>query len=117
MRSGSISTAQPGAKSMSEKTLYFQSPRLLSELYCFREENLATVERELTVELVTREDWLNITGSSEAVTRAESFFNILKKGRAQGMAIRNADFHNTLRGVANGNVESINALFDKPLVI
>lgn len=102
---------------MSEKTLYFQNPRLLNELYCAREENLASVEEKLSVKLVTRDDWLRIEGKDEAVAQVETLFNLLEKGRKQGITINNRDFQNMLKAVSNGHGEDLKTLYKKPLVI
>src|SRR5688572_21145716 len=93
------------------KTLNFQNPRLLSQLYCGNLENLAAVERVLGVKLVARDDWLTIDGPPEQVAKAESLFNVLNEGRAQGLQIKNADFAHMLEGVARGDGERLRSLF------
>ena len=68
---------------MPAKTLHFQSPRHLSQLYAGREENLAHAERALGVKLVTREDWLKIEAPLEPLALAEEFFAFLNDGTTE----------------------------------
>ncbi len=106
---------------MPEKTFQFPHPRLLHDLYCGvwrgKEENLAEVEKALSVKLVTREDWLQVEGDEEAIDKVEALFNNLRHGRSHGMVVNNTDFQNLLRAVANGNCKQIVSLYEKPLVI
>ena len=102
---------------MSEKTLYFQNPLQLNELYCERENTLSKVEQALDVKLVTREDWLRIQGDDLAIEKTESFFELLKNGRRQGLNICNSDFDNMLRAVTQGRGSEFQAVFEEPLVL
>jgi phosphate starvation-inducible PhoH-like protein len=99
------------------KTLHFQSPRHLSQLYAGREENLAHAERALGVKLVTREDWLKIEAPREPLALAEEFFAFLKAARSQGMTIRTPDFARVVDSFAKGEAGRWRALLDEPLVI
>lgn len=102
---------------MSAKTLRFPSPRHLHQLYAGREENLSFVEKALNVKLVSREDWLKIEGSDDAIARTETLFNFLNDARTQGMAIRTPDFHRFVDAIARGEADQLRALFGEPLVI
>ena len=88
---------------MPEKLIHFQNPRVLNQLYCGNEENLSLVEDTLEVRLVTRDGWLQIEGPSDAVENAETLFETLRRGRSQGLTIRNADFQNMVKAIASGN--------------
>ena len=102
---------------MPAKTLHFQSPRHLSQLYAGKEENLAHAERALGVKLVTREDWLKIEAPKEPLALAEEFFAFLNAARSQGMNIRTPDFARLVDSFAKGESERWQALLDEPLVI
>jgi phosphate starvation-inducible protein PhoH and related proteins len=102
---------------MAQKILNFQNPRLLSQLYAGNLDNLAAVERALGVRLAARDDWLSIEGEDEPVARAETLFNILNEGRAQGLQIKNADFLHMLEGVARGDAERLRTLFSAAVVV
>ena len=102
---------------MPAKTLHFQSPRHLSQLYAGKQENLAHAERALGVKLVTREDWLKIEAPDEPLARAEEFFAFLDAARGQGMTIRSPDFTRLVDAFAKGEGGRWQAFLDQPLVI
>ena len=81
---------------MTAKTLYFDNPRQLNQLYCARDSNLSKVEEVLSVNIVTRENWLRVSGDQEDVLKTELLFNMLAEGRAQGMVMQDSDFENIL---------------------
>jgi phosphate starvation-inducible PhoH-like protein len=89
----------------------------LSSLYAGREENLVHAERALSVQLVTREDWLRIEAPAEALARTEALFAFLDQARGQGMAIRTPDFHRIADTFARGEGPKLQTLLDEPLVI
>jgi phosphate starvation-inducible PhoH-like protein len=99
------------------KTLHFPSPRHLHQLYAGQEENLATAERQLGVQLVTREAWLRLDGTDEAVARTEEMFNFLNDARVQGMAIRTPDFARIVESFSRGEGAMLRQLIAEPLVI
>jgi phosphate starvation-inducible protein PhoH and related proteins len=99
------------------KTLHFQSPRHLSQLYAGKEENLAHAERALGVKLVTREDWLKIEAPLEPLALAEEFFAFLNAARSQGMTIRTPDFARLVDSFAKGEAGRWQAFLDEPLVL
>ena len=102
---------------MPSKTLYYQNPRHLHQLYCGREENLLAVEQAFNVKLATREDWLKIDGTDTEIARAEGFFTFLSEGRQQGLTLRNMEFAQLLEGFARGEDSQMRRLFSEPLVI
>src|SRR5664279_3237476 len=99
------------------KTLYYQNPRYLHQLYCGRDENLLAVEQAFNVKLATREDWLKIDGPDADIARVEDFFTFLSEGRQQGLTVRNQEFGQLLEGFARGDGPQIRKLFSEPLVI
>lgn len=103
--------------SVAEKTIYFQSPRQLAQLYCGKEENLAKIEKAFSVRLASRDDWVKIEGEAEAVARTEGFFDVLNQGRGKGLTIRETDFDHLLRAVANGQGSELRTVFDDAAVI
>ena len=102
---------------MPSKTLYYQNPRHLHQLYCGREDNLLAVEQAFNVKLATREDWLKIDGTDTEIARVEGFFTFLSEGRQQGLTVRNMEFAQLLEGFARGEGSQIRKLFSEPLVI
>lgn len=100
-----------------QKKLHFQTPRIASKLYRGQLELLKETEKQLAVELVARDNWIQITGDEASVLKGELFFEFLDKARSQGMEIRTADFHAILSQVMNGHTESLHELVDEPLVL
>ena len=92
---------------MPEKQIHFQNPRVLSQLYCDDENNLALVENTLQVKLVTRDGWLKIEGPSDAIRNTETLFETLRNGRSQGLAIKNSDFQNIVKAIRSGNGQEV----------
>ncbi len=111
--SGALIRSSP----MANKVLNFENPRLLSQLYASNLENLASVERALSVKLVARDDWLSIEGDNGQVAKVEALFNLLNEGRSQGMQIKNADFMHMLDGVARGDADRLRELFSSAMVV
>jgi phosphate starvation-inducible PhoH-like protein len=100
------------------KTLHFPNARQLGQLYCNDEANLSLAERKLGAQVITRDDWLKIEGSDEAVARTEEFFNLLNLGRNQGLALRSADFVRLLDTyTADGGAAELRSLFTEAMVI
>ena len=99
------------------KTLRYPNARHLHQLYGGSEANLTRVEQALGVRLTTRDDWLKLEGSSEAIARAEEFFTLLNSGRTQGLAVRTPDFVRLLDLYAQDGGVSLRALVHEPLVI
>ncbi|HEX7547682.1 MAG TPA: PhoH family protein, partial [Candidatus Methylomirabilis sp.] len=102
---------------MPAKTLYYQNPRHLHQLYCGRAENLLAVEKTFNVHLATREDWLTIEGADADIARTEGFFSFLNDGRQQVLTLRNSDFTQLLDGFARGDGAELRSLFAEPLVL
>jgi len=102
---------------MPTRTLHFPSPRHLNQLYCGREENLTRTENALGVQLLAREDWLQIEGASADVDCTEEFFKLLDSARSQGIQIGSSDFVHILEAVERGEGEQIREVFENPTVI
>ena len=102
---------------MATEKLAFTNQRHLDQLYGSSEKNLQRVEKELDIEIVTREEWIQFSGSEKSVRTAVQFFEILDAARAQGIQIRQSDFHNLLESTIHGDPVELKAVFEHPLVI
>lgn len=100
-----------------EKTLKFQTPRVASQLYCGKPELLKEVEKQLSVNIVARENWIQVSGPEASVNQCETFFDFLDQARAQGMDIRKSDFDAVLQQVINGRTKALETLIKDPLVL
>ncbi|MCH6257093.1 PhoH family protein [Puniceicoccaceae bacterium K14] len=99
------------------KKLHFANARYLAQLYANKESNLSVIEKCFDVRLVTRDEWLQIDGSSDQVAAVETIFEILNHGREQGLNIKSPDFNNVVKGIADGQEEEIRSLFEESTVI
>ena len=97
--------------------IHFEDSRSLSQLYCGDDANLRLAEDSLKVNLVSRENWIQIDGGKEVVERARQFFELLSQGRSQGMQIRHSDFLYVLKAMTENRAEEIRSLFKDPLVL
>lgn len=102
---------------MPSETIHFPSARQLSLLYANDGRNLEEAERSLGVELASRDDWVAIEGTDQAIASAKALFELLEAARSQGLRIRSSDFHYTLRCIADGRVDELREIYRKPLVI
>jgi phosphate starvation-inducible protein PhoH and related proteins len=103
--------------SLTTRKIAFASPRVLSELYANRPQNLQRTEALLGVKLVSRDNWIEVTAEPEKIDKVESLFNGLNQARAQGLVIRGADFERYLQAIASGKSEELRSLFAKPLLM
>jgi phosphate starvation-inducible PhoH-like protein len=96
---------------MVEKKLYFQTPRLLAELYAGDERNLELLESVLGLRVVTRDDWVELQGEEGAVAQGEAVFELLEQGRRNGLRVTKGDFANTVQTVQEGKVAELKRAF------
>ena len=99
------------------RTLHFDTPRSLDQLYGGKDDNLRLAEDVLGVTLVARDGWMQVGGDEVAVEKAERFFNLLLESRRQGMKPRDSDFANLLRGFARDKEGDFEELLRDPLVV
>ena len=99
------------------ETLKFSSPRLLSQLYVDDTHNLNQIERLLAVNLVTRDDWIQVEGTPEGIAQVKDLFLYLQSARDQGIHIQASDFHYTLRCIAGGKTDELHKIYENPLVV
>ncbi|MGB0373143.1 MAG: PhoH family protein [Opitutales bacterium] len=97
--------------------LTFDNSRQLDQMLVSNSDNLTLIEKALKVELVTRDNWVEIDGKPQAVNEAEELFKYLKLARKQGMEIRQGDFDYMLNTVSSGKSDELSELFENPLVI
>lgn len=102
---------------MSTETIHFSSARQLSRLYANDTRNLEEAERMLDVVLASRDDWVRIEGAAEKITQVQALFRALDAASQQGIRIQTADFHHTLRCIAEGKSEELQEIYSEPFVI
>ena len=92
------------------ETLHFESARLAQQLYNNDPRNLASVEQQLSVKTTSREGWIKLEGSPEAVERAKQLFQQLEGSVKSGGTVRNRDFAYALEVVQNEGVAALKSL-------
>jgi len=102
---------------MPEETIHFASDKELSQLYANDSRNLDETERMLGVSLVTRDDWLEVTGEDGGIAATRELFDLLQLARKQGIHLRTSDFHHTLRSVAEGRSGELREIYEHPAVL
>jgi len=102
---------------MPEETIHFASDKELSQLYANDSRNLDETERMLGVSLVTRDDWLEVTGEDGGIAATRELFDLLQLARKQGIHLRTSDFHHTLRSVAEGRSGELREIYEHPTVL
>ena len=70
---------------MSEITLEFDTPQFLHDLFANDLANLTKLEEALDVQAVTRDGWLKLSGSTQAVERAAAVFQDLSLDTRPGL--------------------------------
>ena len=95
---------------MPTETLHFESARLAQQLYNNDPRNLACVEQQLSVKATSREGWIKLEGSPEAVECAKQLFQQLEGAVKSGGTVRNRDFAYALEVVQNEGVAALKSL-------
>jgi phosphate starvation-inducible PhoH-like protein len=100
-----------------QETIHFQDPRHLSRLYASDEANLHYLEQVFSVSMVTRDDWVQISGEERAIADVKAIFFLLDSARNQGLKLRTADFNYVVESYKAGAHDELLKLFTDPLVI
>ena len=96
---------------MASETLHFENARLAQQLYNNDPKNLQAIEDELSVKAVSRENWIKLDGSAEAVERAKQMFQALEGSVKAGTPVRNREFSQALNVVKNEGAETLHSIF------
>ena len=104
-------------KSMTKKTLEFDSEREFHKLYAEEPKNLQLMEESLGCKVVARGTCLTLEGKEQSVQQGEVLFRLLEQAKKQGLATKSSDFLRFLTKVSNGKASEIEALIDQPLVL
>ena len=94
---------------MASETLHFENARLAQQLFNNDPRNLQMLEQELGVKATSREGWIKLDGTPEAIERARQLFLLLEDSLKTGGSIRNRDFTHALGVISK---EGIGALKD-----
>jgi phosphate starvation-inducible PhoH-like protein len=89
----------------------------MNQLYLGNHELLSVVEKNLSANIIARDNWIKIEGVEEAVRRAQAFFDLISTGKKQGLKIRRNEYLDILKSVQEDNAQDYYNLFHNPIVI
>ncbi len=92
---------------MAIETLHFENARLAQQLYNNDPRNLQAIEQQLEVKATSREGWIKLEGSPEALDRAKHLFLMLEESVNAGTPVRQRDFSHALNIVKNEGVSML----------
>jgi phosphate starvation-inducible protein PhoH and related proteins len=93
------------------ETLHFENARLAQQLYNNDPRNLAALEEQLSVKATSREGWIKLDGSAEAIERAKQMFQLLESSLKAGAPVRNREFAYALNVVRDEGASALKNLF------
>ncbi|MCD8482337.1 MAG: PhoH family protein [Verrucomicrobia bacterium] len=103
---------------MAERTLHYQNPRFLADLYGGDERQLSELEGVFNIAVVTRDDWIRFEGEEESVLeQVVGLFEILEAGRKNGLRVTPGDFRNIMLTVHEGRAGEMRSVFHESMVI
>jgi len=98
---------------MPSETLHFENARFAQQLLNNDAQTLHTLEEILGVKATTREGWIKLEGSEEAVGHARQLFQILESSLKAGNPVRGRDFSHALSVVQNDGVAALKELYSE----
>ena len=98
---------------MASETLHFENARQAQQLFNNDPRNLQALEEQLDVKATSREGWIKLEGSAEAVERAREMFQLLESSLKAGSPVRNREFAYALNVVRNEGASALKSLFDE----
>jgi phosphate starvation-inducible PhoH-like protein len=78
---------------MPTETLHFENGRLAQQLFNNDSRNLLALEKTLEVKATSREGWIKLEGTAEAIERAKQMFQSLESAIKGGTTVRTRDFN------------------------
>ena len=95
---------------MATETLHFENARLAQQLFNNDPRNLQTLEDELSVKAVARENWIKLEGAGEAIEQAKQMFQALETSLKSGATVRNREFAHAINVVKNEGASTLKTL-------
>jgi len=89
------------------ETLHYENARFAQQLYNLEPRNLASLETELGVKVTSREGWIKLEGSTDAIERARQLFASLESILKAGSPVKNREFTHALNVVKHDGAEAL----------
>ncbi len=110
---------------MAVYTIHFDNLREAQELTGLHHRLLPRMEEDLGVRLVARDTWLQVEGEDDAVLRARTFFEFLRRVRHKGATLDRHGILYTLRVMGEGRMEDLHRMYscriqvspEKPVIL
>ncbi len=101
---------------MPSETLHFENARFAQQLLNNDAHTLHTLEQSLGIKATTREGWIKIEGSEDAIARAKQLFQVLESSLKAGHPLRGRDFSHVLNVVQNEGVSALKELYSEKIL-
>jgi len=98
---------------MPSETLHFENARFAQQLLNNDAQTLHTLEQILGVKATTREGWIKLEGSDQAIDHAKQLFQLLESSIKAGQPLRGRDFSHALSVVQNEGVAALKDLYSE----
>src|SRR2546422_570402 len=98
---------------MPSETLHFENARFAQQLLNNDAQNLHALEQILGLKATTREGWIKLEGSNEAIDRAKQLFQLLESSLKSGNPVRGRDFSHALNVIQNQGVSALKDLYSE----
>ncbi|MEK7684592.1 MAG: PhoH family protein [Verrucomicrobiota bacterium] len=95
---------------MPTETLHYESARQTQQLFNNDPRNLVMLEEQLGVKATSREGWIKLEGTAEAIAHARQVFQFLENSLKAGSPIRNREFAYALNVVKHDGVTALQSL-------
>jgi len=92
------------------ETLHFENARAAQQLFGNDARNLALIEAELGVKATSREGWITLDGTADAIERVKHLFLQLEGLLKSGTPIRSREFNHALEVVKHEGVTTLKDL-------
>lgn len=96
---------------MISETLHFETARLATQLFNNEPKNLASLEEQLGVRATSRDGWIKLEGTQEAVDQAKRLFQLLEKSIREGGTVKNREFNHALHIIKHDGVDALAKVF------
>ena len=96
---------------MPSETLHFENARFTQQLVNNDSQNLHTLEKILGVKATSRDGWVKLEGTAEAIERGKQLFQLLESAVQSGHPLRGRDFTHALSVVEQDGVAALKDLY------
>jgi len=100
---------------MPTETLHYESARAAQQLFNNDPRNLHLLENQLALKATSREGWIKLEGSAEAVESACRFLQLLESSIQAGSPVRDRDFAHALEVVKRDGLTTLQSLYQQRL--